>query len=337
VNASSSRAATAAAAVPAVSVVVPAFNEARSIPELMAVLVPILSKHGSFEILIVDDGSQDDTLEIVRRHRALDPRIGYLSFSRNFGHQSALRAGLAHALGECVISMDADLQHPPELIDEMIRLWKEGYDVVYTQRRDDEAVSLFKRITSKGFYGVLNALASVRIDEGAADFRLVSRRVVDLLNGLEEQPLFLRGLLPWMGFRQIGIPYSPRDRKHGVSRYTLGKMLSLATDGLTSFSVKPLALALGLGAATGALAVAYSAYVLFMHLFTSATLPGWTSVIVAVLWLGSMQLFVIGILGQYLGKLFMMSRRRPPYLVMEAAQGEMGRDDQPAISLRDAR
>lgn len=314
-----------AAPPPAISVVVPAFNEARSIPELLAALVPILSRHGTFEILVVDDGSRDDTLEVLRRHRATDPRVGYLSLARNFGHQCALRAGLAHARGECVISMDADLQHPPELIDVLVGHWRSGYDVVFTKRQDGATVPFFKRLTSRIFYKVINSLADIEIEEGAADFRLISRRVLDVLNSLEEQPFFLRGLLPWMGFRQIGVDYVPQDRRHGQSKYTLRKMLRLATDGVTSFTTHPLVLSLGLGALTAAAALAYSAYVLYMHAFTGRTVPGWTSVVLAVLWLGSMQLIVLGIIGQYLGKIFMASKKRPPYLVMEAAQGERRR------------
>jgi dolichol-phosphate mannosyltransferase len=302
---------------PAISVVVPAFNESANVPALLDLLVPILDGIGSFEILFVDDGSTDDTVEVVRRNRALDARVGLVALSRNFGHQTALRAGLAHARGECVVSMDADLQHPPALIAELVAKWREGYDVVYTIRRDPATLAPAKRATSALFYRVLNALSGVRVEPGAADFRLLSRRVLTLLNDLDEQPFFLRGLVPWLGFRQIGIPYTPADRRHGTSKYTLRKMVGLAVDGITSFSVKPLLVSTGLAALTGALALAYSCYAIYTRVFTHAAVPGWTSVLVAVLWLGSMQLFVLGIIGQYLGKLFLQAKRRPAYIVKD--------------------
>lgn len=304
---------------PALSVVVPAFNESANVPALLDVLVPVLAGIGTFEIVFVDDGSTDDTLEVIRRHHALDARIRFVALSRNFGHQTALRAGLAHARGECVISMDADLQHPPELIREMVARWRDGYDVVYTVREDARSLPAVKRATSRLFYRVLNALSGVRIEAGAADFRLLSRRVLELLNGLDEQPFFLRGLVPWLGFKQIGIPYSPHDRRHGESKYTLRKMIALAADGITSFSVKPLLVAGALGAVVGAIALVYSLYAVYTRIFTDAAVPGWTSVLVTVLWLGSMQLFVLGIMGQYLGKLFMQSKQRPSFVVRDAS------------------
>jgi glycosyltransferase involved in cell wall biosynthesis len=304
---------------PAVSVVVPAFNESQNVSALLEVLLPVLAGIGTFEIVLVDDGSTDDTLEVIRRHHALDPRVRFVALSRNFGHQTALRAGLAHARGACVISMDADLQHPPELIPEMVARWKEGYDVVYTVREDAASLPASKRLSSALFYRLLNALSGVRIEAGTADFRLLSRRVLDVLNGLDEQPFFLRGLVPWLGFRQHGIPYAPNDRRHGQSKYTLRKMVALATDGITSFSVKPLLVSGALAALVGAIALAYSLYVIYARVFTDAAVPGWASVLVAVLWLGSMQLFVLGIMGQYLGKLFVQSKRRPPFVVRDAS------------------
>jgi dolichol-phosphate mannosyltransferase len=306
---------------PLLSVVVPAFNESPNIPALLEALVPVAEKYAPYEIVFVDDGSLDDTLEVIRRQQAINPSIAYVSFSRNFGHQAALRAGLAHARGRCVVSMDADLQHPPELIHEMMEHWKAGFDVVFTVRQDGPGVSWFKRKTSAAFYRLMNALGGVTIEPGAADFRLLSRPVVDALNELVENPLFLRGMLPWLGFRHCRIAYTPGERFRGSSKYTLRKMAALATDGVTSFSVRPLALAAAFGAIVSAGAFAYSIYALCIKLFTDRAIAGWTSVLVAVLWLGGIQLLALGIIGEYLGKLFLQSKRRPFYVVRDASFG----------------
>lgn len=306
---------------PEISIVIPAFNEDENILALTGALVPMLEPLGTFEILFVDDGSTDGTLDEIRRTHSQDARIRYIALSRNFGHQTALRAGLSRSRGECVISMDADLQHPVELIEEMIRRWRSGYDVVYTIREDDASTPALKRTTSALFYRLLNALSGVRVEAGTADFRLLDRRVVDVLNRLEEQPFFLRGLVPWLGFRQIAIRYAPGERRNGESKYTLRKMIGLATDGITSFSVKPLLVSGAFGAMVGAVALAYSLYALYTRFFTATAVPGWASVLVAVLWLGSMQLFVLGVIGQYLGKLFIQSKQRPPFVVKDASDG----------------
>ncbi len=304
---------------PRVSVVVPAYDEEGGIAELVDRLVPVLRVHGTFEILFVDDGSTDGTLPAIKRQQARHPEVGYLSFSRNFGHQAALRAGLAYARGECVISMDADLQHPPELIHELVARWEGGDEIVYTVRQEGARVGPFKRITSRLFYGIMNVLSGVRIQDGAADFRLISRPVLDILNRLDENPLFLRGMLAWLGFRQSGIRYAPAPRAHGTSKYTLGRMVHLALEGITSFSIKPLNLALAASGAVAVLALAYSLYALYVRLFTGNAVPGWTSVLAAVLWLGAVQLLVLGIMGEYLGRLFVEAKHRPPFVIRESS------------------
>ncbi len=281
----------------------------------------MLAKHGPYEIVFVDDGSSDGTLDAIKTLRASNAFVRYVSLSRNFGHQAALRAGLAHARGECVVSMDADMQHPPELVETMIERWQQGFDVVYTVR-EDARLPFFKRLTSWGFYRLVNALAGVRIQRGAADFRLLARPVVDVINDLGEDPLFLRGMLSWLGFKQSSIVYVPGARLHGAPKYTVRKMLSLAGDGITAFSIRPLTVSAGVGAVVSAGAFIYSMYVVYMRFFTSRTIAGWASVLAAVLWLGGIQLLVLGIIGEYLGKLFMQAKRRPFYVVRDASSDE---------------
>ncbi len=305
---------------PRISVVVPAFNEAEGITPLLARLLPVLRVHGKFEVLFVDDGSTDGTLEVLKRHCAEHPEVGYLSFSRNFGHQAALRAGLAHTRGECAISLDADLQHPPELIHELVARWEQGDEVVYTIRDDGPDVGWAKRTTSRVFYRTMRALSGVPVREGAADFRLLSRPVLDVVNRLDENPLFLRGILAWLGFRQGVVRYTSEPRRSGASKYTFSRMVRLALEGITSFSVRPLNLALAASGAVAGLAFAYSCYALFMRFFTERTVPGWTSVLAAVLWLGAVQLLVLGIMGEYLGRLFVESKRRPPFVIRESSR-----------------
>lgn len=300
-----------------VSIVLPAFNEEGNIPAVCARLQAILSHYPDYEILFVDDGSKDGTLKVLKAAHRADSRVRYLSLSRNFGHQQALKAGLDHAVGDCVISLDCDLEHPPELILEMIAKWLEGYDVVYTRRRDDPKSSIFKRASSRLFYALINQLADVRIDPGAADYRLLDRKVVAVIKPITDHFLFMRGLVAWLGFQQSAIYYMPQRRSWGTSKYTLRRMLRLAVDGITSFSVKPLHVSTALGAGISLLAVLYACYAIFMRLFTDKVVEGWTSVLVSVLFLGGAQLMMIGILGMYLGRLFVGSKSRPAYIVRE--------------------
>jgi glycosyltransferase involved in cell wall biosynthesis len=303
-----------------VSVVLPAFNEAGNILAVCAKLQTILSQYSDYELVFVDDGSSDGTLDIIRELHAADARIGYLSFSRNFGHQQALKAGLEHADGDCVISLDCDLQHPPELIPQLIDKWLEGYDVVYTRRQDDPGVPLFKRVSSRAFYSLINKLSDVQIDPGAADFRLLDRKVAAVIKPLSDHFLFLRGLVAWLGFRQCAIPYLPGQRTWGHTKYSLGRMVRLAVNGVTSFSVRPLQLSTAIGAIISLLGLFYAGYAIFARLFTNRTVDGWTSVLVSVLLLGGIQLLTTGILGMYLGKLFVTSKSRPAYVVKETSR-----------------
>lgn len=302
---------------PYLSVVIPAFNEAQNIGVLKGRLEAVLEPLGSWELIFCDDGSTDGTLAVLRRLHAEDPRVRYLSFSRNFGHQNALRAGLERARGEAIVSMDADLQHPPELVPTLVSKLREGFDVVYTLRGPEPGGSRFKELSSRGFYRLINLLADVKIEAGAADFRLVSRKALSAMLSFCEHGVFWRGVVPWIGFHQCAVPFEPLPRFRGKSKYNLSRMMRFAMDGITSFSVKPLRLTTLAGVCCSALAFLYALYALWMRLFSDATVAGWTSLLISVLFIGGIQLISVGILGEYLGKLFMEAKGRPHYIVDE--------------------
>ncbi len=305
------------------SIVVPAYNEAESVPVLTERLLNLFPKNQSLEIIFINDGSTDSTLEVLKKLHKKHKAVHYISFSRNFGHQYALRAGLAYASGDAVISMDADMQHPPELIPDLIQKWQEGYDVVYTLRQENANQGWFKRKTSNLFYKILSFMTSVSVPRGAADFRLLDRKVVNVLNQSPERDLFLRGYITWIGFKQIGIPYQVGKRYAGTSSYTLSKMIRLAWMGITSFGIMPLRLASVLGFVTTGIGFLYACYVLYMKIFTNSfVVSGWTSVLVSVLILGGIQLMIMGILGEYLGLMYMESKHRPNYIVRETSVKE---------------
>ena len=270
---------------PFVSVVVPCFNEAGNIQALYDLLHPVLQEHTRYELIFVDDGSTDSTADLIHGLRAKNNSVKLISLSRNFGHQAALKAGLDHAEGDCVISLDADLQHPPELIPDLIKKWKEGYEVVFTQREEDPNLSWLKRATSKLFYRLAQKLTSVQIHQGTADFRLLDRAVVNVLKELDESYLFIRGLVSWVGFRQTAISYKASDRYSGTTNYTYRKMFSLALSGITSFSIRPLQLSIVLGLVIATLAGLYGIYVIYIFAFTEDAMPGWASTTASVLFM----------------------------------------------------
>lgn len=298
-----------------VSVVVPAYNEAENIFQLLKRLEPVLLKYHDYEVIFVDDGSSDNTLEILEKCHKENKKINYISFSKNFGHQYALRAGIDYATGDCIVSMDADLQHPPELIDEMINHWQEGYDVVYTVRKDTVDATVFKKITSKLFYKVFTFFSGLKLPKGAADFRLLDKKAADVIRKMTENNLFMRGMVFWMGFKQKAIEYTAEKRFAGKSSYTLKKMVTLALLGATSFSVKPLRFAIYLGLFIAFCGGLFSAYVLYLRLFGGAVITGWASLMSVVLILGGVQLFMMGIIGEYIGMIFMETKNRPNYIV----------------------
>ncbi len=300
-----------------ITIVIPSFNEEANISVLVDLLCSIRVPDCKFEIIFVDDGSTDRTLNIIKDYSSRYEEVKYLSFSRNFGHQIALKAGIDYAKGDCVISMDADMQHPPEMIPDLIQKWKQGFDIVYTKRQDDKRLPFFKRISSMFFYWLMRFLSDFDMESGTADFRLLDRKVVDVLAGLQEQFIYFRGMIPWVGFKQACIEYLPKQRHAGVSKYSFKKMLLLATNGITSFSIRPLHLATLLGMFMSGLTFLYGFYSLCVHLFTDQTISGWTSVIVSILFVGGIQLIILGIIGEYIGKIFMESKRRPLYIVKE--------------------
>lgn len=270
----------------------------------------------TFEIIFIDDGSTDGTLNDIKAAANNNSTIFFISFSKNFGHQNALKAGLDMSKGDCVISMDGDLQHPPALIPELINKWEEGYDIVYTIRKDNTYLPLTKRKSSKLFYNFLNKISEIDLEIGTADFRLVDKSVAQLMRNFTETDLFWRGLVKWLGFKQIGIEYHPDTRKLGLSKYNFKKMLEFALKGITSFSVKPLNAAIYLGFIFSLLSLLYIPYVLISK-YKGVAVSGWSSIIITIVFFGGLQLMILGIIGIYLGKLFMQSKQRPHYIVKE--------------------
>ncbi|HSM47408.1 MAG TPA: glycosyltransferase family 2 protein, partial [Draconibacterium sp.] len=263
-----------------ICVVIPCYNEKENLlyinQRLQEIFKTNLNSKYNFRILFVNDGSSDDTLEEIEELRKKNSNIDFISFSRNFGHQQAIKAGIDHTTADAVITMDADLQHPPELIPEFIKLWEEGFDVINSKNCYSQNQSLLKRITSKSFYALLNLLSYVKIESGTADFRLIDKKVLEQLRKLNEQNLFIRGVIPWIGFKQFTLKYFPDDRKFGKKKYTVKKMFSLAITGITSFSIKPLRISIFFGLVFSVVAIVYMFYALYIGLFTDKAIAGWT-------------------------------------------------------------
>ncbi len=300
-----------------VSAVIPCFNEQDNIKAIYDSLSAVMRPYVDYELLFVDDGSTDATLENIQLVAGNDPKVRFISLSRNFGHQHALKAGLDHATSDCVISLDADMQHPPELIPRLIEKWQEGFEVVNTLRGEQKSLSASKKMTSGLFYYLVNKLSSVEIKPGVADYRLLDRKVVDALKQFNENYLFLRGLIPWMGFRQTSVPFEPAERNAGKTKYSFIHMIRFALDGITSFSNRPLYLSIAIGSIIAGFAFLYGIYAVYVHLFTEDALPGWTSITASVLFIGGIQLIMLGIIGIYLGKLFIENKKRPNYIISQ--------------------
>jgi polyisoprenyl-phosphate glycosyltransferase len=304
-----------------VSVVIPVFNEEGCLIELTGRLVKVLECYPDYEILFVDDGSRDNSLTILKNLHSVNQKINYLSFSRNFGHQNALRAGTKFATGDCIISLDGDLQHPPELISELISKWFEGYDIVYTIRKDLRRSSFFKKFTGRLFYKIMNMVSDINFEQGEADFRLLDKKAATELNHLSENAIFFRGIVKWLGFNQTGIEYVPDQRVWGKTKYSRKKMFALAISGITGFSIKPLRISTLIGISIAFLSLIYGIYALYIKFFTDKSIEGWTSVFFMVAFIGGVQLIMIGILGEYIGNIFIESKKRPHYIISEESLG----------------
>jgi len=306
------------------SVVVPAFNEAEGLrwfhDRLSSVLqgLPLQA-----EVLYVNDGSTDTTLDVIRELASSDVRVGFVDLSRNFGKEIALTAGLDHARGEAVIVIDADLQDPPELIPELIRCWREGYDVVYATRSAREGESWLKKLTAFLFYRLIQWVGKIRIPQDTGDFRLLSRRAIDALGKLREQHRFMKGLFAWIGYPQVSVPYQRERRYAGKTKWNYWRLWNFALEGITSFTVAPLKLATYLGLATALAAFVYAALIIYKTLMFGDPVRGYPSLMVVVLFLGGVQMLSIGILGEYVGRMFDETKNRPLYLVQEYRSVDM--------------
>lgn len=304
---------------PHLSVVVPCFNEQEVIDETVPRLLSMADGLTGLdtELIFVDDGSRDDTFALLKAWAARDGRVKVLSFARNFGHQVAVTAGIDYASGAAVVLIDADLQDPPEVVPEMVAKWREGFDVVYGTRTERAGESAFKRASAKAFYRLLNRLSDTPIPLDTGDFRLMSRRVVNGLRAMPERDRFVRGMVSWVGFRQMALPYLRAERFAGESKYPLRKMLRFAIDGLLSFSTRPLQMAITFGIASSGLALAGIIYALVVRLATQHWVEGWAALFIAVMFFGGVQLITVGILGEYIGRIYHEVKRRPLYLVGE--------------------
>lgn len=306
------------------SIVAPVYNEGELIGRFLEELTAVLrTLPYDIEIVAVDDGSSDNTPQILDSLCATYPQLSVVHLSRNFGHQAALTAGLDHATGDAIIMMDSDLEHPPALIPQMVARWEEGFDVVYAVRDRVRAHSLFKRSTSRMFYKVVNLISEIQIPENAADFRLLSRAAANELRELRERTRFLRGLSSWIGFKQIGITYEPVIRREGPSKYTLRRMLNLGTDGLLSMSTIPLRIGLVTGFMMSLLSLVYIIYIIAAWFISNRAIAGWSSLIVAILFLGGLQLVVTGLIGIYVANIYAEVKRRPLYIV-RSKHGQLG-------------
>ena len=306
---------------PILTFVLPAYNEVDTIPIMAERLTRVAAELGDpYEIVWIDDGSQDGTGDLLETLADSDPHIRPIHFARNFGHMAALTAGLdaARATG-AVITLDADGQHPPELIPAMVARWKAGAEIVQAVREDSGAEGLMKRVTSKGFYRALNRLADMDLPPGAADFRLLDRQVVDALNELPERVRFMRGLVFWVGFRRELLPFQVQSRLGGHTKYGLLKMIQFALNGITSFSMRPLRISFFMGMVVALMATIYAAYVLWCYYAGIPLTPGWTSLLLTVIILDNIYFtdvfFAIGIASEYLGRIFMEQKHRPVYVI----------------------
>lgn len=309
---------------PRLSVVIPCYNEQGGIGPLLERLLAVC-KSGvgdSFEVLLVDDGSSDGTWMEIQAHADTSSHVSGVKLARNCGHQLALSAGLQQAAGELIFILDADLQDPPELLPDMLALIDEGNDVVYGQRRKRAGETWFKRKTASLFYRFLSRMTDVDIPNDTGDFRLMTRRVLDQFNAMDEKHRFVRGMISWIGFKQAGLLYDRDERFHGETHYPLGKMISLACDAITSFSVIPLRIATWIGAMVSVMSVIGMGYV-FISFLAGQTVEGWASLAVVILFIGGAQMMFLGVIGEYVGRIYLETKGRPLYVVDQVHRGKI--------------
>lgn len=308
---------------PIISVVIPAFNEESCLEELHRRLKQVLESIGlDYEIIFIDDGSRDATFEEVRRLSESDSHVRGYRLSRNFGHQAALSAGLQHARGKAVVTMDADLQHPPELLPELVNYWRTGFEVVYTIRRETADSTAFKHFSSGVYYRLLSYLSPIPVAPSAADFRLLDRKAVDALNTMPERARFFRGLIPWIGYKQVEVNYEAPERFAGTTKYSYRKMMRLALHGILSLSAIPLRMAALVGSLVLTMGVVYGLYVIWTAYANPESQRGWPSIQMMILIMGGTQLIFLGIIGEYLARVFEEVKCRPLYLIAESLENE---------------
>lgn len=301
---------------PCLSIVVPVYNEEPTIPELHRRLTVAAEGFGvTYELVFVNDGSRDRSGELLRGLANQDAHVRVVDFARNFGHQIAITAGMDHAQGDAVVVIDADLQDPPEVIGQMLDKWREGYDVVYAVREKREGDTFFKKVTAAAFYRLLRSITHVDIPLDTGDFRLMSRRAIEAMKLFSERNRFVRGLVSWIGFRQTGVTFIREERFAGETKYPLKKMIRFALDGIVSFSFVPLQLATYAGFAISGLSFLAILWVVYLRLFTTQTITGWASLMVIMLFLGGIQLITLGVVGEYIGRIYDEVKRRPLYLI----------------------
>lgn len=301
-----------------VDIIIPAYNEADNLKKLASEIHEHLRHYINYRVIFIDDGSTDNTCEVLNAICSDDECVDSISFTRNFGHQSALLAGIRYCHADCAISMDADFQHPVSMLKEMIEKWVQGYEIVYTIRKEDPHASYLKRQTAGLFYCLLNFLSDEsQIEKNTPDFRLLDKKVVNVIKEMNENTLFIRGLIHWFGYKSIGLEFVAGNRKNGKSRYSLKKMMQLAFSGITSTSLKPLYFSLYIGFFLSVVSLFYACYAVFLKLFTDYAIQGWTSVLITVICFGSLQLFVLGIIGIYISKIYLETKARPVYLIKE--------------------
>jgi len=304
-----------------ISIVVPAYNEERNLEMLYERLrAQLESLRMHWELVVVDDGSSDGTWNVIAALGARDARVRGVRLSRNFGHQNALLAGLAAARGRAVIMMDADLQHPPEIVRQLIEHWQDGYQIVHAIRRDTRSVSLFKRLTSKLYYRLFSYLSGVEIEPGAADFRLIDRHVIDEILKFKEHGMFLRGIVHWVGYATTSVTFDCSERHAGKSGYSLRKMVSLAWHGVSSFSLVPLRVAMAVGVVSSSLAFLGVAYAILGKWYDAEAIPGWASTVAIVSFLFGVLFVFLAVLAEYIGRILIEVRGRPRFLVRETTR-----------------